>query len=327
MNDLRPVALTSIPMKVCERLFKKWLSGYVEDYLDTLQFAYRCNRNCADAILFMLDKIYHHCDRARFGNSVRIMYFDFSSAFNTIQPHILIQKLLDHASVPSSTLAWILDYLTNRSQYVKITCNDTLSKCIKSNTGAPQGTVLAPFLFTLYTSDCRSSEPSCPLIKFADDTAMMGLITNDDDAAYQQQLFQFVNYCDANFLELNVSKTKEMIIEFRNSYSSPDPIVLKGSEVERVVNYKYLGIVIDDKLAWHPHIDFLVKKLNTRMYCLRKLNYFHVNANILAMFYDSVVSSIWKYCLICWGGNAARGDTDRINRVVNGAAKIIGLAQ
>ena len=94
-----------------------------------------------------------------------------------------------------------------------------------------------------------------------------------------------------------------------------------------MANYKYLGIVIDDKLAWHPHIDSLVKKLNTRMYCLRKLNYFHANANILALFYDSVVSSIWKYCLICWGGNAARGDTDRINRVVNGAAKIIGLAQ
>ena len=98
--------------------------------------------------------------------------------------------------------------------------------------------LLAPFLFTLYTSDCRSTESSCPLIKFADDTAMLGLITNDDDTVFQQQLLKFVNYCDANFLELNVSKTKEMIIDFRTSKSStPSSITLKGSNVERVSLY------------------------------------------------------------------------------------------
>ena len=70
----------------------------------------------------MLQKLYHHCDRVRFGNSVRITFFDFSSAFNTIQPHLLIQKLLDH-DIPGSLLAWILNYLTDRSQYVRITCN------------------------------------------------------------------------------------------------------------------------------------------------------------------------------------------------------------
>ena len=99
-------------------------------------------------VLVMLEKLYHHCDRARFGNSVRITFFDFSSAFNTIQPHLLIQKLLDH-DIPGSLLAWILNYLTDRSQYVRITCNGTLSHCLKSNTGAPQGTVLAPF-YLLY---------------------------------------------------------------------------------------------------------------------------------------------------------------------------------
>jgi hypothetical protein len=327
MNDFRPVALTSIPMKVCERLFKKWLSAYVDEYIDPLQFAYRSNRSCTDAILVMLEKLYHHSDRTRFGNSVRTMFFDFSSAFNTIQPHLLIQKLLDFKNVPSSLLAWILDYLTNRSQYVRITCNGTLSHSLQSNTGAPQGTVLAPFLFTLYTSDCRSIEPSCPLIKFADDTALIGLITDDDDTVYQEQLVEFVSYCDANFLELNVSKTKEMIIDFRYSSSTPSPIVLKGSNVERVPSYKYLGIVIDDKLNWHTHVDYLIKRLNTRMYCLRKLNFFHVDVKILAMFYDSVVESVWRYCLLCWGGNVAKGDGERIARIVKEAGRIIGVSR
>ena len=98
--------LSNIPMKICERLLKEWLIAFVEDYIDPFQFAYRSKRSCTDAILVMLEELYHHTDRARDGNSVRIMFFDFSSAFNTIQPHLLVQKLLNH-NIPGSILAWI----------------------------------------------------------------------------------------------------------------------------------------------------------------------------------------------------------------------------
>ena len=114
------------------------------------------------AILTVLDKLYAHLEQVRSNSSARVMFFYFSSAFNTIQPHVLIQKLLDHCDVPKSLLSWMLNYLTNRSQYVKINAAGTQSSLIYSNTGAPQGTVLAPFLFSLYTSKCRSSEMSCP---------------------------------------------------------------------------------------------------------------------------------------------------------------------
>ena len=133
-------------------------------------------------------------------------------------------------------------------------------------------------------------------LNFADDTAMIGLIKDDDDTIYQQQLAMFVNHCDANFLELNVSKTKEMIIDFRISCSPPSSIVLKGSGRPRVIiTYKYIGIMIDNKLAWHDHIDYLIKRLNVRMYCFRKLNYFDVDKRILALFYESFVASVWRY--------------------------------
>ena len=72
-------------------------------------------------------------------------------------------------------------------------------------------------------------------------------------------------------------------------------------------SYKYLGIMIDDRLAWHDHIDYLIKRLNVRMYCFRKLNYFHVDKRILALFYESVVASVWRYCLLCWGGTLVKG--------------------
>lgn len=103
------------------------------------------------------------------------MCFDFSSAFNTIQTYPLDGKLLKLGTVPNSFIRWILRYLTNRSQYVRLTSNVD-SDVIVSNTGVPRGTALAPFFFTVYTSDIRSSQVSCPFFKFADGTAPISLI-------------------------------------------------------------------------------------------------------------------------------------------------------
>ena len=99
---------------------------------------------------------------------------------------------------------------------------------------------------------------------------MIGLITDDDGFLYLTN--NSLICCDANYLELKFSKTQEMVIDFRSSSVTPCPIVLKGGKLERVSSYKYLGIVIDDKLSWHVYIDSLIKRLNTRMYSLRKLN-------------------------------------------------------
>ena len=82
--------------------------------------------------------------------------------------------------------------------------------------------------------------------------------------------------------------------------------------------------MIGDKLAWHDYIDYLIKRLNVRMYCFRKLNYFHVVKRILALFYESVVASVWRRCLLCWGGNVSQGVRDKITRIVNQAGRMIG---
>ena len=84
---------------------------------------------------------------------------------------------------------WIFDNLTNRLQYVWL--YGLLSSVICTNTGAPQGTVLAPFLFSLYTADGRSTDVSRPLVKFADDTELVGKISNNEDALYYKQIKNF----------------------------------------------------------------------------------------------------------------------------------------
>ena len=122
MNDLRPVALTSAVMKVCERMVLHKLEKLVKDYLDPLQFAYRKNRSTDNAVLYSLDNIYSYLEKT--GSAVRLMFFDFSSA--AIQPHLLVQNLLN-MKLPSSVILSIFDYLTSRFQYVRL--NGLLSLC------------------------------------------------------------------------------------------------------------------------------------------------------------------------------------------------------
>ena len=161
--------------------------------------------------------------------------------------------------IPVYYCRWIMNYLSERSQYVRLD-QGIRSDCVFSNTGTPQGTVLAPFLFTVYTSDCRSMTEKCLLIEFADDTAMAGLIGKDDESEFRSQVDNFVDYCDRNYLELNVSKTKEMIVDFRRPSKSPPPILIKNVEVERGSTYKYLGSVLDEKLAWTVSLKGLIQE-------------------------------------------------------------------
>ena len=138
-------------------------------------------------------------------------FVDFSSAFNTIQPHILASKLVN-LNLNKKLILWIIDFLTHRCQYVKL--NNVQSKIIYTNTGAPQGCVISPLLFTIYTNDCFKNDDYVKLLKFADDSTIQGLIT-DSDELYRNYVDCFTNWCDQHFLLLNVNKTKEMIFDFR----------------------------------------------------------------------------------------------------------------
>ncbi|KAJ0022229.1 hypothetical protein NQD34_009719 [Periophthalmus magnuspinnatus] len=84
--------------------------------------------------------------------------------------------------------------------------------------GAPQGTVLAPFLFTLYTADFRHNTDSCVLQKFSDDSAIIGLIKDGDDVEYRGLTQDFVCWCQQNHLIINAGKTKEMVVDSTAPY-------------------------------------------------------------------------------------------------------------
>ncbi len=167
LNDYRPVALTSVVMKSFERLVLAYLKASTGPLLDPLQFAYRANRSVDDAVNMGLHFILQHLDRP--GTYVRILFVDFSSAFNTIIPDTL-QNKLTQLSVPTSVCQWINSFLTDRQQLVRL--GKFSSSTRTTSTGAPQGCVLSPLLFSLYTNDCTSKDTAFSPHCFSPSTRM-----------------------------------------------------------------------------------------------------------------------------------------------------------
>ena len=91
---------------------------------------------------------------------------------------------------------------------------------------------------------------------------MVGLISNNDETAYREEVEHLVRKCDLNNLELNPTKTKEAILDFRrtNKRVTHTPVSIHGQEVERVTNFKFLGVYISEDFTWTTNISALVKR-------------------------------------------------------------------
>ncbi len=192
LNDYRPVALTSIVMKVFERLVKSHISSSIPVTFGPSSD--RPNRSTDDAISHILHSSLTHIDSSN-GNFARLLFIDYSSAINTIVPIKLTSKLTG-LGLNTSLCDWIQDFLTGRPQVVKV--GQFTSNSITLNVGAPQGCVLSPLLYSLYTHDCVSSHSSTSIIKFADDTVVLGLISNNDENAYLDEVERLTSWCQGN---------------------------------------------------------------------------------------------------------------------------------
>ena len=290
LNDYIPIALTSIPFKCMERIALKRLLAATQTFQDPLQFAYTLNRNTEDAILTVTHAVLKHLEKPK--ASARMLFLDFSSAFNTIQPHLLMRKLMV-MDTNSVIIRWLCSFLTDRPQRVVVRSSTTLevSSEVRTNTGAPQGCVLSPALFTLYTSDFRCTARDTLQVKFSDDTLLTGLITTSENS-YRCAVEKLVSWCNDSHLLLNVTKTKEIVVDFRRDPPPPRPLVINGEEVEIVGEYKYLDSIIDCKLDWSPNALALLKKGNQPLYFMKKLKSFSVCPKLLELFYKSTVESV-----------------------------------
>uniref|UniRef100_A0A669BCS7 Reverse transcriptase domain-containing protein n=1 Tax=Oreochromis niloticus TaxID=8128 RepID=A0A669BCS7_ORENI len=319
LNDYRPVALTSVVMKSFERLVLSYLKTLTAPLLDPLQFAYRANRSVDDAINMALHFILQHLDSP--GTYARILFVDFSSAFNTILPDHL-QGKLSQMNVPDPICRWITDFLTDRKQHVRLGKNVSDSRTI--STSSPQGCVLSPLLFSLYTNCCTSTHQSVKLIKFADDTTVIGLISDGDESAYRREVERLVSWCSHNNLVLNAQKTVEIIVDFRKHTAPLPPIILTGTLITSVDSFRFLGTTITQDLKWAPTITSVIKKAQQRMYFLRQLKKFNLPTRTMMQFYTAIIESILTSSITVWYAGATIRDKQRLQLVVRSAEKVIG---
>ena len=204
--------------------------------------------------------------------------------------------------------------------------NNLFSKTIVLNTGAPQGCVLSPILYSLFTNDCRSCNDSVKIVKFADDTTITGLISNSDESTYQQQINDLILWCDDNNLILNASKTKEMIFDFRKNKLPITNLQIKNESIEIVDSFKFLGTSISNDLKWHINTTFILKKAHQRLYFLRQLKKFNLKKEILTNFYRAVIESILTFSIIIWFKSLSQCEKRKLNKVITHASRIIGTS-
>ena len=170
-----------------------------------------------------------------------MLFIDYSSAFNTVLPTGLAEKLLILGLTPS-LCSWVLDFLTDRPQTVRVGTRTSGTRTV--STGTPQGCVLSPLLCTLFTYDCASTQRNTTIIKFADDTTVIGLITGGVETDYREEVAQLVSWCHTNNLSLNTEKTKELIIDPRKRRDQHSPLHIVETRVEWVKTFS---------IPRHPH--------------------------------------------------------------------------
>ena len=133
-----------------------------------------------------------------------------------------------------------------------------------------------------------------------------------------------MRWCRSNHLQLNTSKTKEMVVDFRRKKPHLQPVSIEGVDVEVVRTYKYLGLQLDNKLDWTANMEAVHRKGQSRLYFLRRLGSFNICKKLLQMFYQSVVASVRFYAVVCWGGSSRRRDAGRLDRLVRRAGSVVG---
>ncbi len=198
------------------------------------------------------------------------------------------------------TIRFFKSYLSNRKQYVKYEGID--SECWDITCGVPQGSVLGPLLFILYTNDLPDCIHHSNTILFADDTTIY-TSSNNIESLYVTMNANLNNLSDwfrANKLSLNTSKTNYILFSKSNNVAPGIDLFISDQKIERVNYTKFLGIYIDEKLKWDKHINKVRNHIASSLFILNKIKNF-VPTKLLLTLYYSLIYPYLTYGITLWG--------------------------
>ncbi len=200
----------------------------------------------------------------------------------------MIEKLCK-LDLPHSVINWIIDFLTDRHQQVKL-ADGCFSEWGSVHSGVPQGTKLGPWLFIMIINDLMIDEPH--FLKFVDDTTASELIPKGSVSNAQHIVDQISDWSHINRVQLNSDKCKEMGMTFAKRLQEFEPLHVDGKDLEVVETVKLLGLTIGNNLTWNVHIREEVKKAAKRLNFLIHIKRSKVPTNDLVLYYTACIRSI-----------------------------------
>ena len=223
------------------------------------------------------------------------MILDFSKAFDKVSHRHLLLKL-EHYGIRGPTLSWIGDFLANRTQRVMI--EGTQSETAPVTSGVPQGSVLGP-LFLCYINDlptCVSSD----IRLFADDCLLYRTIHSQQDAVILQEDLNMLQQWEAKWLmSFNPGKCEVLRVTNKRKHIIHTHYKIHGMIIDTVDKTKYLGVTIQSKLNWKPHIHNITKKANSvRAFLQRNLS--NCSRPVKEQAYKTYVRPILEYASTVW---------------------------
>lgn len=299
-SSYRPISLLSSLGKIYERLLLRRLWRHVNEHslLPDEQFGFRAHHSCPQQVLRITEHIltkWHHTWPADTG----VVFLDVAKAFDKVWHNGLVYKLF-LLGVPDRLVLILRDYLSNRCFRYRV--EGTLSDPKPVRAGVPQGSVLAPLLFTLYTSDVPR-HPQVELALFADDTALYA--SDKNKSRVRNRLQAALDTLGAWFRKwrIEVNPTKSTAVYFTRSPLLPQPLLLFDKPIPWVRSARYLGVILDRRLTFYPHIrtvtnraKFVLSRLNSLLNSKSKMSF----RNKVTL-YKSVVRPIMTYSSVVFG--------------------------
>lgn len=257
-SDYRPIAILPFLSKAFERIIHTQITHFLDtnNLLNDRQSGFRKKNGCITALVDVVEDIRRDIDS---GYISFLVLLDHSKAFDTVDYNILCHKLKYLFKFSNNATRLISSYLTNRFQYVDT--NTRKSNYLPVMRGVPQGSILGPLLFSLYSNDLPLRLEQCKIRMYADDVQIyIGCNINEIDqcvSTLNQELHRVYLWASANGLGINPKKSKCIVIQKRLYKTNITPVILINNELIEIVNSsKNLGIIINNSLTWSDHINY-----------------------------------------------------------------------